>query len=170
MRKTFSQFLSIVLILMIGSVFIGCSQQEQPIPTEISATKLGSDAKARTGINEPKDGNIQYIIDPNAKPHRGRIQIQGNDMFPEVSYSWARDDAMPKYDALAELDRLFDDLTATQKSNRTQALQKAKNFINAGPYTKSGARIFRTFQNNNPNHNSQRIDIEIIEGTAFVVP
>jgi hypothetical protein len=63
------------------------------------------------------------------KPHRGRIQIQGPDMDPELSWAWAQDTPPTKAEALAKLDELVGQLTAKQKEAREDAIKKVRKFI-----------------------------------------
>lgn len=156
MKKTLSQLLSLALLVLFGLFAVGCSEQEQ----------LAPNASKRSGARS--SGEVQPLVDPSGTDNRGRIQIQGIDMTQgEVSWPWARDTPPPKTEAITELDYMYNNLTTRQKQDRTEAYQKAKNFINAGPYTVTGPAIMRSFRNNNPRDPSIRIDIEIRAGTAF---
>lgn len=53
---------------------------------------------------------VVVTIDDEEKPHRGRIQFQGPDMDPEISWAWAQDTPPTKADGLRELDRLYNSL------------------------------------------------------------
>lgn len=107
---------------------------------------------------------VVVIVDDNEKPHRGRIQIQGPDMDPEISWAWAQDTPPTKADGLRELDRLYNSLSKSQKKVRTAAYDKARKWIRGlpedgvGPVSKSWG---------NQEDTSKRIDIEVIKGKAF---
>lgn len=106
------------------------------------------------------------IGDQNNDAHRGRIQIQGNDLPEDMSWAWSQPTPPAKATALTELDNLWSRLSRRQKEIRDEAYAKAKSFIRGGPYH---AQIIKTFQNRNlPSRNKDaRVDIEIRKGIAF---
>jgi hypothetical protein len=67
------------------------------------------------------------------KPHRGRIQIQGPDMNPELSWAWAQDTPPTKAEALAKLDELVGKLTAKQKEAREDAIKRYASLLRKHP-------------------------------------
>jgi hypothetical protein len=99
--------------------------------------------------------------------HRGRLQVQGNDINQAPSFPWARNDAVKKAEAHRELANLENGCTRSQLRLRDIAFQKAHKFIKNGPVA---APVIRPFQNRNlpaANKNA-RVDIEVILGIAFV--
>jgi hypothetical protein len=89
-------------------------------------------------------------------------------MNGDPSFSWSRQDPVPKREAIAGLRRLKDDCTRTQLNMRHEAFGKAEQFIKAGPI--DSAPLIRTFKNRNlpRGHKDARVDIEVLEGVAFV--
>ncbi len=153
--------LSVILLFLLGSLIVSCSKQDSVSPS------LSKSPGARSG-SDGIGADPQPQALPDETDNRGRIQAQGIDMTQgERSWAWARTTIPPKTEALTELDYLYNNLTTRQQQDRSEAYQKAKNFINAGPYTIVGTAIIRSFRNNNPRDPSIRIDVEIRSGTAF---
>jgi hypothetical protein len=108
---------------------------------------------------------------PEPPKHRGRLQAQGNDINePAPSFPWARAMPLPKVTALAGLDKIKGECTASQAKLRERAFQKAQNFIRGGPYEALPDPIFRSFYGDNlPERcRNARVDVEIRLGKAFV--
>jgi len=99
------------------------------------------------------------------KPHRGRIQIQGPDMNPELSWAWAQDTPPTKAEALAKLDELVGKLTAKQKEAREDAIKKVRKFIEEAPETGIDAQYINSWPNDKDP--KKRVDIEVRKGKAF---
>ena len=108
---------------------------------------------------------VVVTIDDKGKPHRGRIQIQGPDMNPEISWAWAQDAPPTKADGLRELDKLYDSLTDKQKKARKDAYAKVRTWIRNCPEAEADAQISQTW--GNKDDSKKRIDIEVIKGKAF---
>lgn len=147
--------LSIMLLLTFFA--ISCSNND----SSNLIVKPHSGVRDDATVNNPP-------VDPESLPHRGRIQIQGNDMNPEKSSAWSLYSPLTKQDGLNRLDALYNALTTRQKEDRVQAYAKAKAFISAAPSTGYSAVIRRTFQNSPVRDNTIRIDIEILAGNAFI--
>lgn len=99
------------------------------------------------------------------KPHRGRIQIQGPDMDPELSWAWAQDTPPTKEEALKKLDELVGQLTAKQKEAREDAIKKVRKFIEEAPETGIDAQYINSWGNDKDP--KKRVDIEVRKGKAF---
>jgi hypothetical protein len=99
------------------------------------------------------------------KPHRGRIQIQGPDMDPELSWAWAQDTPPTKAEALAKLDELVGKLTSKQKEAREDAIKKVRKFIEEAPETGIDAQYINSWGNDKDP--KKRVDIEVRKGKAF---
>jgi hypothetical protein len=103
-------------------------------------------------------------------PHRGRIQVQGDDMDGDPSYAWASKSPIPKAEAHRELGTLQNECTASQRELRTEAFTKAGRFIDSGPIRAETTPVLRTFQNRNlpRKWRKSRVDIEVIARVAFI--
>ena len=108
---------------------------------------------------------VQEPDDPPPSAHRGRIQIQGPDMKPEVSWAWAQDTPPTKAEGLAQLDALYNGLTDKQKTERAGAYSKARAWIRGLPVGGVDAQVSKTW--GGKKKKSNRIDIEVIKGKAF---
>lgn len=157
--KNIVRSLSVLTAFLLITLFVVSCSNEQSINSII---KPHSGARDGAGTNGTPP-------DPDARPHRGRIQMQGNDInvSPEPSWSWAYDYPVTKQEALTRLDVLYNNLTTRQKEDRSQAYQKAKTFISNAPTSGYSSVIRRTFQNSPVRDNTIRIDIEILAGDAF---
>lgn len=101
--------------------------------------------------------------------NRGRIQAQGSAPKVEKSQPWAQDTPLTAVEGQALLDILWNSLTRKEKEDRIDAYGKAKRFIeNALISGGVDAPVSKTFQNRQRRDPSARIDIEVIEGKAFV--
>jgi hypothetical protein len=96
--------------------------------------------------------------------HRGRIQIQGDDMNPEVSWAWNQDTPPTKSEMLTQLNSLYDGLTNAQKNARKDAIVKARKYIEDLPAGGANAKVSKTWQDTGKK--TERIDLEIITGKA----
>jgi hypothetical protein len=109
-----------------------------------------------------------------ADAHRGRIQVQGLDMKPEISWPWSQASPPTADTAVAQLQNLRSQCTPRQLALRDQAFDRAENFIRASQASGGvTAPVSRTFQNSNLNRRnnverSARVDIEVRTGRAFV--
>lgn len=100
--------------------------------------------------------------------HRGRLQVQGPDMNPELSWGWAQKDACKAEIAENELSKLENCCSSRQLRVRDQAFLKARRFIQQARLKGGVSYPISTSYSNrnvNPNH---RVDIEVIFGIAFV--
>lgn len=145
------------IMLFFAFFAINCSNSD----SNNAVVKPHNGARDDVTVNNPP-------VDPEILPHRGRIQMQGNDMNPEQSSAWSLYSPLTKQDGLNRLDALYNALTTRQKEDRAQAYARAKTFINAAPSTGYSAVIRRTFQNSPVRDNTIRIDIEILAGNAFI--
>jgi hypothetical protein len=105
-----------------------------------------------------------------ATTHRGRIQVQGHDMpNPEPSFSWTRPGPLPKREALAELNALETGCTVMQRRLRDRAFERARDFVQRGPYLTLAKPINVHFWGRSSAIcKNARVDIEIVRGEAFV--
>ena len=101
--------------------------------------------------------------------HRGRLQVQGRDMNPELSESWAQTHPKLASEALSSLGAMRAACTARQVAIRQLGFRQAKRFIDqakdcggVGPTKESFPR------KSPPNHPDARVDIEVMLGQAFV--
>lgn len=106
--------------------------------------------------------------------HRGRLQVQGDDMKPELSWPWARTKSqgpLPGDLALQQLAILRGKCNKKQLAQRDQAFKKAQRFIENAMKTggiQTPPKVQKTFQNSPPpDPKNARVDIEVWEGTAF---
>jgi hypothetical protein len=105
--------------------------------------------------------------------HRGRLQVQGDDMNPERSAAWAQESPKTADSALDDLSRLHDGCTHAQRARRELAFVQARRFISnarAGggvpaPVSESFPGDERYQPEDFPN---ARVDIEVKRGMAFV--
>lgn len=103
--------------------------------------------------------------------HRGRLQVQGDDMDKELSSPWSQDTPFPASLAITQLESLRTQCCRTILTLRAQAFQKAERYItNARHQDGLHAPVMKTFRNDNlPQKNkTARVDIEVIEGIAFI--
>ena len=102
--------------------------------------------------------------------HRGRIQVQGEDVRGAPSFSWTRATPVSKVEAKDELSKLKDACTPAQIKARDVAFVKAAGFIDSGPIKIELNPVSRTFQNRNLPRalRRARVDIEVILGVAFI--
>ena len=61
--------------------------------------------------------------------HRGRIQVQGQDVDGDPSFPWARQDPITRAEAIDGLHQLRDACSNVQLRNRREAFRKAERFI-----------------------------------------
>lgn len=96
-------------------------------------------------------------------PHRGRVQAQGGGT--EQSVSWAQDLPPTTTDGHRMLDKLYNQLTASEQRDRDDAFRLAHNFVDAAG-AKGGvdAPVSKSF----PRGQTIRVDIEVNKGRAFV--
>lgn len=97
-----------------------------------------------------------------AKPHRGRIQAQGEDL--EESVTWSQDEPLSKKDGLELLESLKSKLSKHDLEVREKEFAKAKRFIQnvqGGEDTPSSQSFL------NRKTKKERVDIEVWSGTAF---
>ncbi len=116
------------------------------------------------GTVEQPNAQEEELVGTLSEPHRGRIQIQGPDMRPEISEKWARQTPLPTAEGLTMHDRLVAQLTRTQLRNRRQAIPNSRRFINNNT-VQTPPRFSRSFRDRGQRHN--RVDIEVHTGTAF---
>jgi hypothetical protein len=114
--------------------------------------------------------NQRYATPPGDKKepkHRGRIQVQGGGV--EKSRKWAQESPRARSQGLEDLESLKKDLSRSQLRERTQAFEKAARFISATTYT-APPDLHRSFRNDEviARRGSERVDVEILDGTAFV--
>ena len=103
--------------------------------------------------------------------HRGRLQVQGVDMAPELSRPWAQPTPHLAADAQADLNALEAGCTPAQQALRAQAFADARRYVtNAQQGGGADAPVRRSFRNRNlpPRNKTARVDIEVITGLAFV--
>lgn len=104
--------------------------------------------------------------------HRGRLQVQGEDLNPELSYPWAQDEPLKANVALNELENLKQRLTQEQLKRRDRAFRKAEAWIKKvrDQGGVDAPRRPKSFHNRPKpkDYPKARIDIEVITGKAFV--
>ncbi|MCB0652324.1 MAG: hypothetical protein KDC85_13695 [Saprospiraceae bacterium] len=98
-----------------------------------------------------------------SQKHRGRIQAQGNGL--ELSESWSQDEPLTKEKGLDLLERL------KLRLNKKFFLEREEQFEDAKRYIENidggiDAIKKKTFRNRKTK--DSRIDIEVLEGTAFI--
>lgn len=99
--------------------------------------------------------------------HRGRLQVQGNDMNPELSRPWAQKVPRLADDAINDLGELEAECTPSQLSKRAQAFLKARRFVNNARGNGVWAPV--RWSHSNPRvDKTARVDIEVSLGRAFV--
>lgn len=96
--------------------------------------------------------------------HRGRIQIQGENI--EASESWSQIEPPTKTDGLNLLNKLKNRIPKKEAQIRDSVFLKAKQFIEQGPHEVISAMITRSFKVKGTKQ--ERIDIEIQKGEAFI--
>jgi hypothetical protein len=109
---------------------------------------------------------VQRAKGDGKNAHRGRIQVQGGGL--ENSRSWTQDAPRTKADGLADLVSLKGELSKTALKKRTQAFADAADFIQKTNYT-GPPKLSRSFRDPEVvnEKGDERVDIEIITGTAF---
>jgi hypothetical protein len=98
------------------------------------------------------------------KPHRGRIQAQGENL--EESVTWAQDEPLSKKDGLKLLELLKSKLSKKELKDREKQFKQAERFIEN---VQDGANAPSTISFKNLKTKKERIDIEVWCGTAFGV-
>lgn len=100
--------------------------------------------------------------------NRGRFQAQGNGL--QKSEPWATHQDVDKGEGHRLVNSLEAQLTNGEYQERSNALQKARRFIDTSPvngHTVVGLKnIIKTFPNS-PQRRSIRVDLEIEGGTVF---
>ena len=101
------------------------------------------------------------------KPHRGRIQAQGQGT--EKSVAWAKQVPPTQSEGQKMVDQLEMQLTPKERRDREEALEKARQFIDRAA-TAGGisAPSRQTFPRQQHNQLGIRVDIEVIAGQAFI--
>lgn len=97
-----------------------------------------------------------------SKPHRGRIQAQGNGL--EKSVSWSQDEPLTRKQAKGLLQRLKGLLSKAEYKARAEQFDQAERYIEGADGLEATKR--RTFQNRKTK--DVRVDIEVLAGRAFV--
>jgi hypothetical protein len=64
--------------------------------------------------------------------HRGRIQVQGENL--EASESWSQKEPLTQQEGLSLLDKLKNKIPRKESEIREKAFTKAEQFINQGPH------------------------------------
>jgi hypothetical protein len=103
--------------------------------------------------------------------HRGRIQVQGEDLRKEDSWPWTRDKPPTAQEGLSGLDGMKAKLNKAELELRDQAFAQAASFISrAGASGGVAAPVSVSFQNPNlpKKYKTARVDIEVRTGKAFV--
>lgn len=102
--------------------------------------------------------------------HRGRIQVQGDDMNPELSRPWSQETPREVTKGIADLESLKDECTEAQYSHRDKAFDDACRFVQNAHPQGVGPPVCQTFKNRNlpRKHKTARVDIEVKAGIAFV--
>jgi hypothetical protein len=152
-----------------GSLLDCCPLGGPPtVPTPVS---LGSKVILTT------PNGVVVSVSPDAPPpeeiqgdvHRGRLQVQGEDLDLDISWRWTRSEPPTKREAQRELDNLRTKLTSRQFKRRNQAFDKAQRFIRQAPATGVDAVVIESYYNNprDPKYPEARVDVEVREGKAF---
>ena len=101
------------------------------------------------------------------KPHRGRIQAQGEGT--EKSVAWAQPLPPTQSDGQRMVDQLEEKLTPKERRDREEALGKARQFIDrvarAGGISAPSRQTFPRVQKEGL---QIRVDIEVVAGRAFI--
>jgi len=95
--------------------------------------------------------------------NRGRIQAQGERL--EESENWSQNEPLTKNKGIEMLDNLKNKIPTKDAKIREDAFKKAKRFIKNGPYEVIDHKISKTYMVSDSEH--ERVDIEILKGTAF---
>ena len=107
----------------------------------------------------------QPAADESHALHRGRIQAQGAGY--EDSETWSQPNPLSSTDGIAMLDRLVARMPQRVYQARRTAVQKARTWIlRVAQAGGADAPVSKTFLE--PGSRDERIDIEIIAGSAFV--
>ncbi len=104
-------------------------------------------------------------------PHRGRLQVQGEDMARESSRSWAQAAPRSEADAKRDLNTLEVQCTATELALRDQAFRQAQRYVTRAKQSGGACGpVRRSFSNRNlpPRNKDARVDIEVMTGLAFL--
>ncbi len=124
--------------------------------------------KTRAGVKRELEGQpeLQEVI----PAHRGRIQVQGMDMAPELSHAWARSEPPTARASIVELDSLHDQCTASQQAHRREAFPKARRYIEGAAGKGVDAPVTKTCEDRSRPNSAKdaRVDIEVLFGRAFV--
>lgn len=97
------------------------------------------------------------------KPTRGRFQVQGADMRPELSSPWSQATPLRKANAHARLTKLEEACSKSQHERRLIAFSKAHRLVDSGP---ADAPLARSYPGTGPD--DARVDVELKVGRAFV--
>jgi hypothetical protein len=102
-------------------------------------------------------------------PHRGRIQVQGDDMKEELSAAWAQNVPRTAVAAWKDVDDLEAKCSPPVVKLRDQGFAKARRYIDEAKTAGGCGPVRVSFQNRNlpPCHQDARVDIEVLAGVAF---
>ncbi|MCC6411485.1 MAG: hypothetical protein IT270_07485 [Saprospiraceae bacterium] len=108
---------------------------------------------------------LNYTL--SAQNHRVRIQVQGDDIGSGISLTWEKDFIMTKQEGVELLNKLWDQLSPSQKKEREDAYTRARNYISDSPVRGRSDQGSKSFQQDNRRISNARIDVEINRGAAF---
>jgi RHS repeat-associated protein len=136
-----------------------------PAPTPPIGGTTGS-----AGIAKGLSNFIRKLLDfciPKSDPrHRGRIQAQGGGY--EDSEPWNQGTPLTLFDGYAKLDALANRMPPREYRARIFAIEAARVWIGrVGQAGGVSAQVSKSFEEPNARR-GERIDIEVIEGLAFV--
>ncbi len=158
-----------IAVTFMPSVGMSTSATVNELPAETPPSVVEVDFTITANVEDTAsyvdDGPATTTFAATAKgKHRGRIQIQGDDMNPEVSWAWNQDDPPTKTEMITQLDNLYNGLTNAQKNKRKDAYKKAKKYIQGLPAAGADAVVMKTWQDTGTD--TERIDLEIKTGKA----
>lgn len=101
--------------------------------------------------------------------HRGRIQVQGTDMSPELSRKWVQSVPRAAQAALVDCADLWTSCNSAQQHQRTLAFKKARRFITQCSKYGGIGPTKMSFKDPSARRKpkSARVDIEVNRGHAF---
>ena len=102
--------------------------------------------------------------------NNGRLQVQGEDMDPELSRSWEETEPPDKPFGEATVHELQNECEVKQLKLRTIAFSKMKRHIRRAPPEGYPAPQSKSFPVEDPPARARgaRVDLEVITGFAFV--
>ncbi len=149
----------------------GSSAEQADIRQHDFESQLEPEPEVKTEPMSKTPVPDQTTTENRRRNHRANIHVQGDDMKTIPNAAFSQNVPITKVQGHAGLETVKAQCTPRQLRFRQIAFKKAWEFIRKTVHT-APPELFRSFRNpeviGDPDKSSRRVDIEIIEGTAFV--